>query len=166
MQYCTRKFVRYSISSPSVFRERWPVQRPRSNPAARAYCEITGVAAVRAVGFERNGQICRCQVLGGTTASKRRQGSDAEFWGTESRKRRAVSCADRDPGGVNGLERLSVSAQDEVAAAAITPGTNAVVDDGPLNQRSQPPAQAEQSCRCWPPARWSRHQRPDVGERI
>lgn len=31
-----------------------------------------------------------------------------------------------------------VSAQDEVTAAAITPGTNAVVDDGPLNQRNQP----------------------------
>ncbi|MCO5220559.1 MAG: SH3 domain-containing protein [Thermomicrobiales bacterium] len=33
----------------------------------------------------------------------------------------------------------SVSAQDgEVIAAAITPGSDAVVDDGPLNQRSQP----------------------------
>jgi uncharacterized protein YgiM (DUF1202 family) len=30
----------------------------------------------------------------------------------------------------------AVGAQDEVTAAAITPGTNAVVDDGPLNQRS------------------------------
>jgi uncharacterized protein YgiM (DUF1202 family) len=30
----------------------------------------------------------------------------------------------------------SVSAQDEVVAAAITPGSNAVVDDGPLNQRA------------------------------
>lgn len=32
----------------------------------------------------------------------------------------------------------SVSAQDDVEAAAITPGTTAVVDDGPLNQRNQP----------------------------
>ncbi len=32
----------------------------------------------------------------------------------------------------------SVSAQDEVEAAGFTPGTNAIVEDGPLNQRNQP----------------------------
>lgn len=37
-----------------------------------------------------------------------------------------------------GWSTSSVSAQDDVTAAAITPGTNAVVDDGPLNQRQQP----------------------------
>ena len=34
-----------------------------------------------------------------------------------------------------GWSPSSVNAQDEVTAAAITPGSNAVVDDGPLNQR-------------------------------
>ena len=37
-----------------------------------------------------------------------------------------------------GWSPSSVSAQDEVVAAAIQPGSNAVVDDGPLNQRNQP----------------------------
>jgi uncharacterized protein YgiM (DUF1202 family) len=79
--------------------------------------------------------IGRCHALGGASASGGK-GAMRKIGVVNRVGIAIIAVLFAMPALAAGWGATYVSAQDEVSAAGITPGTNAVVDDGPLNQRS------------------------------